>query len=78
MQPSVPKVPSLRRLREARVLTQAELAELSGVHRVTIAKLETGAESARPGTIRKLAAALGVAPTSLVRRPRNDDQPADA
>jgi predicted transcriptional regulator len=58
----MPKTPSLKRLREARFLTQAELAVRSGVSRPTIARLETGADEARFSTIRKLAEALSVKP----------------
>jgi predicted transcriptional regulator len=63
----VPKVPSLKRIRESRFLTQQELADKSGVHRVTVANLEGGQEEARFSTIRKLAAALEVAPADLVQ-----------
>ena len=63
----MPKVPSLKRIRESRFLTQQELADKSGVHRVTIANLEGGQEEARFSTIRKLAAALEVEPVALVR-----------
>ena len=62
----VPKVPSLKRIRESRFLTQQELADKAGVHRVTIANLEGGQEEARFSTIRKLAAALDVEPAALV------------
>ncbi len=58
----------LGRLREERKrsrLTQAELAVLSGVNRVTIARLETGASRAKPETARKLARALKVDPGDL-------------
>ncbi len=58
----------LGRLREERKrsrLTQAELAVLSGVNRVTIARLETGATKAMPETARKLARALKVDPVDL-------------
>ncbi|MDP8952501.1 MAG: helix-turn-helix domain-containing protein [Actinomycetota bacterium] len=58
----------LERLREERKrsrLTQEELARISGVNRVTIARLETGASKARPGTVRRLARALKVEPTDL-------------
>jgi transcriptional regulator with XRE-family HTH domain len=51
----------LRRLRERRVWTLQELASRSGVHYTTIARAETQREyKPRPGTIRKLADALGV------------------
>ncbi len=55
----------LRELREHSVLTQLELAEMSGVHFTTISKLEAGTATARPSTIRKLAKALNVSPQYL-------------
>jgi transcriptional regulator with XRE-family HTH domain len=63
----VPLLPSLRRVREAKLLTQQELADRAGVHRVTIASLETTAGAARFSTIRKLAAALEVDPSKLMQ-----------
>ena len=51
------------RIREARrqaAITQAELAEKSGISEDSINKLEGGRHSPRPTTLRKLAAALGV------------------
>jgi transcriptional regulator with XRE-family HTH domain len=56
---------ALKELREARFLTQAELAERSGVSRPTIARIEQEG-GARFVTIRKLAEALGVTPNELV------------
>ena len=56
------------RLREERKrsrLTQEELSRISGVGRVTIARLETGVSKARPETTRKLARALKVEPEDL-------------
>jgi transcriptional regulator with XRE-family HTH domain len=51
----------LRRLRKARVLTVRELSEESGVHYVTISRAENNPDYIpRPGTLRKLARALGV------------------
>jgi transcriptional regulator with XRE-family HTH domain len=63
----VPRLPSLRRVREARLLTQQELANRAGVHRVTIASLETTSGDARFSTVRKLAAALEVDPSELMQ-----------
>jgi transcriptional regulator with XRE-family HTH domain len=63
----VPQLPSLRRVREARLLTQQELAHRAGVHRVTIASLETTSGEARFSTVRKLAAALEVDPAELMQ-----------
>lgn len=58
---------TLKRLRERRGLTQQQLAERVGAHRVTIAKLETGA--VRPGVevLERLAKALKVKVTDLLK-----------
>ena len=55
----------LRAARGRRLLSQAELAELSGVSKNTIHRLETGTSEARGRTIRKLAAALDIQPDVL-------------
>ncbi len=58
----------LRQLREARALSLRELQELSGVNYNTIWFIEAGRrQRAHPRTVRKLAQALGVAPTELMR-----------
>ncbi len=57
----------LRRLRQEGALTMRELSERSGVSLDTILKLEHGDREARPGTLRKLAAALGVEPKELMK-----------
>ncbi len=59
-------VQRLRELRQLRVLTLRELEEESGVSYNTIWRLENGHREARPSTIRKLAAALGVEASELV------------
>ena len=59
------KLSRLRAIRERKALTQDELAELAGVSRQTVIKIEGGLEP-RPPTIRKLAAALGVEPQDLM------------
>ncbi len=56
----------LREARERALLTQEELATRAGVTVSTISRLETGAQAARIGTLRKLAAALGMDPESLI------------
>ena len=56
----------LRELRQKKLLTQAELAEMAGVRSATIADLERGKHRPRPSTIRKIAAALGIRPEALV------------
>ncbi len=59
-------VKKLKELRRIRVLTLRELEEESGVSYNTIWRLENGHRQARPSTIRRLAAALGVEPAELV------------
>jgi transcriptional regulator with XRE-family HTH domain len=54
------RLPGLRRCREAALLTQADLAERSGVSEVTINRLENDRHEARISTVRKLAEALRV------------------
>lgn len=51
---------NLRRLREQRVLSLTDLAQIAGVNRVTINRIENGKEKPMPRTIRKLAEALRV------------------
>lgn len=61
----LPKLPRLKAVRLAKMLSQEELAEKSGVSRVAITRLERGTVDARFKTVRQLAAALGVEPTEL-------------
>lgn len=57
----------LRELREAQVLSLSMLEKRSGVSRETILAIEQGKRKrVQPGTIHKLAAALGVDPRELV------------
>jgi len=57
----------LRYQRQKHVLSCRELAQEAGVAYSTLANLECGfARYARPETIRRLAAVLGVKPQSLV------------
>ncbi len=58
----------LRRLREERALRQEDLAELAGVGKNTVNRVERNLTEPHMTTIRKLAMALGVEPTELVRR----------
>ena len=60
-------VERLRELRRQRVLSMRELEEQAGVSYNTIWRLEAGRQGAQPRTIRKLAAALGVEPSELIR-----------
>jgi DNA-binding XRE family transcriptional regulator len=52
-------------MRESRLLTQQELADRAGVHRVTVASIESG-DDAQLSTVRKLAQALTVAAEDLM------------
>lgn len=56
----------LAKIRKSKGLSQQRLAALSGVHRVTIARFETGKISPTLQTLNKLAAALGVKISDLV------------
>lgn len=56
---------NLRELRRRKALTQQELADLAGIHRVTVARIESGADQPEAATIRKLAQALSVDPADL-------------
>jgi predicted transcriptional regulator len=62
---TLPKLPRLRTVRLAKMLSQEELADRAGVSRVAITRLERGDIDARFATVRKLAKALGVEPTEL-------------
>ena len=62
----------LRELRHQNVLSMRELEEASGVSYNTIWRLETGKTGAQPRTIRRIAKALGVDPSELVRSGRGD------
>jgi transcriptional regulator with XRE-family HTH domain len=57
----------LRRIRKERLLTQVDLSEMTGVAQDSISALETGKREAHPGTIKKLAKALGVEPRELIK-----------
>ncbi len=57
---------NLRRLRERRLLTQAQLGKAAGVHRDQVSRIERDEVEPRFSTIRKLAEALGVDPAELV------------
>jgi transcriptional regulator with XRE-family HTH domain len=61
-------VEKLKRLREDRVLSQRELARMANLAYGTVWRIENGYPEARPSTIRRLAAALGVEPRELTER----------
>ena len=58
----------LAEIRKSRGLSQYALAELSGVSRGTIARIESGAYNPTLQTLEQLAAALGVTVGELVDR----------
>jgi len=62
------EVPNLREWRKRAAVTQAELAERSGVSRATISSAEGGARI-WPSHVRALADALGTTPADLQERP---------
>ena len=63
-------VERLKELRRERVLSLRELEEKSGVSHNTVWRIEDGRQGAHPRTIRKLAEALGVEPSELVKEGR--------
>ena len=67
---------TLKRLRGKRALSLTDLAEKSGVNRITIHRIETGKQKPMPRTIRKLAEALqvGVEELTVSRRSTNDKE----
>jgi transcriptional regulator with XRE-family HTH domain len=56
----------LRRIREAKGMSCYRLAQLSGISREGISRLEEEGSDPKLSTIYKLAGALGVAPSRLV------------
>ena len=65
--PTVVKIgDNLKEVRTRRLLTQVQLAEKSGVNRVTIARIERNQVDPRFSTMRRLAKALDVDPTELL------------
>ncbi len=68
---SIP-LPTLREMRRRMALSQRQLAELAGVSANTVYLLETNRRGAYPGTVRKLASALGIASVDLVREHRQE------
>jgi len=65
----------LRELRQAKVLSQRDLAERAGVTQKTIVDTERGKIRPHPRTIRKLAAALGIEPEALAAELRREHSP---
>ena len=59
---------NLKRLREQQALSLTDLAQKSGVNRITIHRIENGKQKPMPRTIRKLAEALQVNVKDLTSR----------
>lgn len=57
----------IRRLRLEQAMSLRDLGQRSGVAFDTINRLELGKQGAQPRTVRKLAEALGVVPTELMK-----------
>lgn len=57
----------LKELRIERALTQEELGKKAGIGKNTVNRLEQDKTDPRPSTLRKLAQALEVSPSELVR-----------
>lgn len=57
---------AVRRLRERRTITQAELAERVGLGRTSMTNLERGRQNPPLSLLPDLARALGVTPTELI------------
>lgn len=67
-----PKYPFGARLKAAREvagISQAELSRRSGVHAVTISRLEAGGMDPSLSTVELLAEALGIPAAALVKQP---------
>jgi transcriptional regulator with XRE-family HTH domain len=64
------KLPGLRRAREFAALSQDQLSERSGVSRSVISRIERGTP-AFPSTVRRLADALEVPPSTLIQPPQD-------
>ena len=56
----------MKAVRKAKGMTQRKLSFLSGVHRVSIARYETGKVSPNIRALEKLAGALGVSVDDLI------------
>ena len=63
---------NIRRLREARKLSQQQIAKLSGIPRPTWASLETGSANPTLAVLSKAASALNISIEELVGPPRSE------
>jgi DNA-binding XRE family transcriptional regulator len=62
-------LPVLLQWRQARFLSQEQLADLAGVTRVTVSRLENGLMEANPVTLHKLARGLKLSVPELLAGP---------
>jgi transcriptional regulator with XRE-family HTH domain len=58
---------NLRRARKRAGLTQEEVAERSGVHATEVSRIEAGKRDPRISTMERLAEAVEVSPSDLLR-----------
>jgi len=58
---------NLRRARQQAGLTQEEVAERSGVHSTEVSRIERGKRDPRVSTLERLAKAVEVSPSDLLR-----------
>ena len=63
---------NIRRAREARGLPQDELAHRAEVHVTYLSGVETGKRNITMNVLERIAGALGIDETELVRRPKPD------
>jgi len=61
---------NLRKTRERLSLSQEALADAAGLHRTYVGSVERGERNISIDNIERLAAALGVAPASLLAEPK--------
>ena len=66
---------NLRAVRNARQMTQEELAAAAGINRVTIARYETDQQDATVENACRLAAVLGVTVDELIGKPPEGSTP---
>lgn len=59
---------TIREIREQREMTQQQLADACGIHRVFMQRIEKGKENPSTRTIIGIAAALQILPSELFRR----------
>jgi transcriptional regulator with XRE-family HTH domain len=67
-------VESIKRARKARGLSLAEVAELTGLHRVAIARAERAGKDAKASTVAAIAKALGVPVCTLFEESGHERQ----